>query len=281
MKPTYIVTPITVEGRPHRPPRAPRRPAKLRAFVASYVPLLDALEIEGPPDARDLIERHLALKAERRTLARAERLNRNEVAAQVVAGELSVEDASARVAEAVAHDPGAELRQRRDILKQAAFRAVLDAAAEVYDYGEQQWLAELATAAGRALDGPKKARAQETWDGVHRLALLLRQLGALSSLKGAGREYRFAAVDLVHEWLLEHADRVVDGVRIDERERRLIELRPIRPPALTIEVIAEHREEWGPGVYSAEQALEHARRVVARENERMGGGRRRSGNRFL
>lgn len=152
---------------------------------------------------------------------------------------------------------------RERIIKTArreAHELQIRARRELFSEGESLVHDLLAPVAARALqDAHQALDAQARWDAAHELAGVLRGW-AISS---AGRHdlfYKFGRADLVHFWRLNHARQVEEHYRTETPNGTRVYLVVTEgAPPLDIRTIAEHADEWRPGLYTAAEVLENAK----------------------
>lgn len=104
------------------------------------------------------------------------------------------------------------------------------------------------------------------YEKAHQLADVLRQHGIVPSAQGADpHHYRYGAPDLVHEWLLYNSrGRRLRYDPIVENGVALEEWVPIDPPQITIPTVHVYRDEWQPGLYTADEVVANVRAIDSR-----------------
>jgi hypothetical protein len=115
------------------------------------------------------------------------------------------------------------------------------------------------------IDAAKKGATHERgerWTALHKLGQRLRIAAAASRLSEAREAifpYQFGEADEAKWWVLENSRRVHDRYVRETIDGPVILLEVLDGEApLTLEVIAQH-PEWRPGIFTAEETLEHSR----------------------
>lgn len=231
-----------------------------------YRALLATLKLDDPVAALDGFDRAAELTAAANTVEAAPQprtdTSRHLVAA-LAAGRLDPSaDATRQKIDKALTPPTRPAEDPDEVYRRAAKDAFRNAANAIHRHGEQ-WLSPLRLAHSRALDEGDQA----TWDVVQQFAALLRQIGAFDEAVDASHygEQFCARPDLLHRWQLERATsaKVIDTRWADNGRTLFVHRKPIGAPTITVDVLAEHRGDWRPGVYTGSEIATHLRAITA------------------
>lgn len=260
------------------------RPSRHRGYTSSPHPpafgaveALAAVGIVVPDEVAEGLQRYRSLRSQMAQPAPPPL--REQIEAQLAAGELTPSEADTRLLKVAGRRP------HPDYPRAASFRAAADSAyfaahAALAALGDDLIAGPLQDLCDELLSDPASAGAEERWGQLWAATGALRnQAFFASTVTGASRaEQVYRYPHRAREWRLgqvrareRHAiearttrrrgrhTAVSEHVALRLRERT----RDIQPASLP--VAAAHRDEWGARLWSADQIAEHLQRIIAAE----------------
>lgn len=180
----------------------------------------------------------------------------------------------AAVVTVTARDHAADTREQHKVLRKAAEQAYATAVKRLRRAAPGIY-AELNTRAQALLDTPPKWGAAEQWDILHATAKALRDHGFVDTVKHASSiEWMFGNPDTVTNWLVAQPDTGIryygarptgDLVNGRALHLQLVGITRGAGQARTFQAARLHRNEWEPGVVTADQVVANLAAVAARE----------------
>jgi hypothetical protein len=230
--------------------------------AGAYLAALAELGLDDPTGAAEPYARALELR--HAAPVRHDDLNVSDLAARLGAGAIDRAAAAKAVTAAELASTNREQEQRqRKVLRQAAERAYLEACQRIRDAGDSIIVDVLRPVALAALDDALNLRQAARWTLAHDTAALLRQAGLVPSCGAELAEHMYAAPLAVHRHRLDHArsTRTVHQQHDPDVNVWFMVRRPVDPPTVTDLVTAAQHPEWGPGLYTAAEVLDHLANV--------------------
>lgn len=231
--------------------------------LTRYLDMLADLGVDDPCDVAARLQRHKQLQGEAVAIHRGA-LSTPETAGLVdalTAGKLNPADIASKIPATA--DPG-DTRAAIKIIRAAAAEVLLHPAIhDMWTYGDK-YLTLLQPVHDHLIAQPRGPVAADHWAQLHKTVRFLRDdLKVIPSAVGASAlEYRYANPLLVHCWHLDHADR---GAHIAAADFTCtppkLYRQPLRPQPIPLPVVAEHAEDWKPGLYTATQAIANAEQI--------------------
>jgi hypothetical protein len=240
-------------------------------LLARYGARLAAAGIEDPTEATNLLDQALTLRRASRARAKPDDSDKALVD-RVAAGEVSADSLPKHLTKvATPKERDDEARRSRQILADAALSAFRAGCRATREYGEVRWLKLLQPLVRSAVaEGDQKK-----WHELHQLAAFLRsrEVAALSmaSCDAAGRTdlprmyYMFERWDRCYNWIADHAPHTWPLVAPRNGQfvfvtRGITRTRPVPFPTLK-----DIDPSWGPGLYSAAEAIANAAAIDTRQ----------------
>jgi hypothetical protein len=231
--------------------------------LRTYLDMLAALGIDDPLGVADRLARYDQLRGEAIAIHRAGRdgiPHGADIAAHLADGTLNAAEVPAMIPTGASP---ADARKAVKVVQRAADEVLTAAAHDMWTFGDQ-FLTLLRPTHDYLIAHPSGPAAADHWRTLHKTVRHLRdELKVIPSAVGAtALEYRFANVLAAHCWYLDHARRGIHLAAVDLHQTppRLYRT-PIEPEPLTLPTIAEHVEDWQPGIYSAAEVVTAATNV--------------------
>ncbi len=233
----------------------------------TWAQTLEILDLEDPTEASTLWAKAKEAASARptdtaQTGDAAARFARGDIDVQALASEAATAGQEHQYLATGAKSATEELKKVALQMQTAAYRALYEAGDSLVTDLLAPKVQEILTAASKKNTGTDTLNhLTDQWKAAHEIARLLRG-HILPSVDGTVSEHAYARPDLQELWVLENSSeiKVRDYAKAEKRDgTTYVKFIPSAgSPRVDMRVIAEHADEWGPGLYTAAQVVENS-----------------------